>query len=89
MAASRVRRVDAEYFAQSDHRHFMPCDTFPVMVRPPKQEFSLLRRSTCCARAMLVLFCTSVLLKEHNRIPVDEVIFYVFTLVRYLSWCGA
>lgn len=30
---------------------------------------------------MLVLFCSSVLLKEHDFIPADEIIFYVFAAV--------
>lgn len=37
--------------------------------------------STSCARVMLVLFCSSVLLKKHDVIPFDEATFYVFTAV--------
>ena len=31
---------------------------------------------------MLVLFCSSVLLKEHDSVPPEEAIFYVFAAVR-------
>lgn len=33
---------------------------------------------------MLGLFCSSVLLKEHDDIPLDEAIFYVFAAVGLL-----
>lgn len=34
---------------------------------------------------MLGLFCSSVLLKEHDFVPFDEVIFYIFTAVGLTS----
>lgn len=37
--------------------------------------------SAAHVRVMLVLFCSSLLLKEHDFIPLDEAIFYFFAAV--------
>lgn len=50
----------------------------------PKSPSSLENHAHCTARVMLVLFCSSVLLKKHDVIPTDEIIFYVFAAVSTL-----